>query len=133
VAYVVNWRDPFTDVVHVVDYDGEYESEWSMGARAVKQGRKMKCGLVVNVTRDGLIKREDALIQLPWTHTRDHPTCLACVSGMSLVSGLIRYDAASQSFQVSANGGAYSALGADDTDEADDTKNDDPLDEGSET
>ena len=113
---MVNWRDPFTDIVHIVNYGNiENENEWTKHSYQRQTERAMVCGLSVNVTRDGLIKREEALIQLPWCHTREHPTCLACVSGVRAWETM-RWD----------------PDGPDDTDELNDEENDDPLDGGSE-
>jgi hypothetical protein len=112
---MVNWRDPFTDVVHIVNYGNiENENMWTKHSYQRETERAMVCGLSVSVTRDGLIKREEALVLLPWTHTREHPTCLACVGGVRSWETL-RWD----------------PDGPDDADELDDEENDDPLDGGS--
>lgn len=118
---MVNWRDPFTDVVHIVNYGNiDNENAWVEHSHQRQTERAMVCGLSVNVTRDGLIKRESALIQLPWTHTRDVPTCLACVTGISLAETL------TWEGNLVVNGNM--TLG----DASDDEENDDPLDGGSE-
>lgn len=118
---MVSWRDPFTDVVHLVNYGNiDNENAWVERSHQQQTERAMVCGLSVNVTRDGLIKREEALVLLPWAHTRDHPTCLACVSGIRLAETM------TFTGDLVVNGNMM--LG----DSSDDEENDDPLDGGSE-
>ncbi len=113
---MVNWRDPFTDVVHVVNYGNiDNENAWVEHSHQRQTERAMVCGLTVQVTRDGLIDRKEALVLLPWAHTRDHPSCLACVSGIQSTETL-----------------TWDPDGPDDVDELDGQENDDPLDGGSE-
>lgn len=83
----MNWRDPDTNLVHIVDYGREGTNMWA--TRTPSSLRVMVCGLDVNVTRDGLIEpfsqAKPQLVLRPWSHTQDPPTCLACIGGETLV------------------------------------------------
>lgn len=74
----MNWRDPHTDLVHVVNYGEDAAMAWSSRARQESGYRWMRCGHGVKVTRDGHLDR-GFLVLAPFFHTEDMPTCLECV------------------------------------------------------
>lgn len=110
---VVNWRDPVTSVIHVVNYSKT--NAW--GSRTDDSDRWMVCGLVVNVLQDAtLASVGTSLIMLPWMHTTDDPTCIACVAG-------VRYTSYYEDY---ARIGGY--VPGEPNDDSDVEENDDPLD-----
>ena len=73
----VNWRDPHTDLVHIVNYDDDSASSWSIRARTGGGNRWMCCGHEVRVNREGHIDPSGE--HRPFLHTQDMPTCLSCI------------------------------------------------------
>lgn len=73
----LNWRDPRTDLVHIVNYH-EHESPWFSSRTGPMGDRAMYCGQLVHVDVDGSF-RPGGLISAPFIHTNDMPTCLACI------------------------------------------------------
>lgn len=81
----VNWRDPHTDLVHIVNYSDNSAMSWSIRARTEGGNRWMVCGHEVRVNREGHIDpsgEHRPFIIKPFLHTQDVPTCLACVVGI---------------------------------------------------
>lgn len=74
----MNWRDPRTDLVHIVNYSDNSAMAWSIRARTEGGNRWMCCGHEVKVTRDGFLDWESPVL-VSFSHTNDMPTCLACI------------------------------------------------------
>jgi hypothetical protein len=89
----MNWRDPKTDLVHIIQAWPETMDTWGMKL-SWDWARRMACGLVVRVDKDNCIVPTGtssefpiALVHVPWVHANDHPTCIACVVEMPLAFG----------------------------------------------
>lgn len=78
----MNWRDPRTNLVHIVNYSDNTSLTWSIRARTEGGGRWMRCGHEVRVNPEGAIDpsgEHRPFIIMPFLHTQDMPTCLACI------------------------------------------------------
>lgn len=73
----MNWRDPKTDLVHIVNYHA-YESPWFSSRTGEMGDRTMCCGLHLRVDVGGAFDLANGLF-MQFNHTSDIPTCLVCI------------------------------------------------------